>query len=222
MGTGEAHEDEPLSAGAFATWLSDMEAALRRERGSEVPCDGCTACCTSSQFVHIEPDETGALAHIPAELQFPAPRLPAGNVLLGYDEDGRCPMLIDGTCSIYEHRPRACRAYDCRVFPAAGVEPDAEAQPAIARRVRRWRFEHPTEADEVLHEAVRAAARFVRERRDLLPEGAVPPNAASHAVLAIAIHAAFLDGTEPSLDEVRVLLGRRRGAVSETGAPPGR
>ena len=33
----------------------------------------CTACCTSSQFVHIEPDETDTLAHIPAALRFPAP-----------------------------------------------------------------------------------------------------------------------------------------------------
>ena len=57
-----------------------MRAALRGERDSDVPCNGCTACCTSSQFVHIGPDETDTLAHIPAELLFPAPRLPRGHV----------------------------------------------------------------------------------------------------------------------------------------------
>ena len=60
-----------------------------------MPCGTCTACCTSSQFVHIGPDEVDTLAHIPAELLFPAPRMPKGHVLLGYDERGHCPMLID-------------------------------------------------------------------------------------------------------------------------------
>lgn len=90
-----------------------MRSALRGEQPSAVPCDGCTACCTSSQFVHIEPDERETLRRIPSELLFPAPRMPAGHVLLGYDEHGRCPMLSEQGCSIYEHRPRTCRTYDC-------------------------------------------------------------------------------------------------------------
>ena len=98
-----------------------------------MPCNGCTACCTSSQFVHIGPDETDTLAHIPAELLFPAPLRPRGHVLMGYDERGHCPMLIDNRCSIYEHRPQTCRTYDCRVFPAAGVELEDEDKVLIAR-----------------------------------------------------------------------------------------
>ena len=47
--------------------------------------------------------------------------MPKGNMLLGYDENGHCPMLIDDKCSIYEHRPITCRSYDCRIFPAAGI-----------------------------------------------------------------------------------------------------
>ena len=148
--------DGPLPAGDFSAWLAAMQAALRGEQDADVPCAGCTACCTSSQFVHIEPDETDALAHIPAALLFPAPRLPRGHVLLGYDERGHCPMLVDGRCSIYEHRPRTCRTYDCRVFAAAGLDAD---QPAVAARVGRWRFAYPTDADRDRHDAVRAAAR---------------------------------------------------------------
>jgi Fe-S-cluster containining protein len=157
--------DEPLAAGRFSVWLDDMEAALRGERDADVPCDGCTACCRASQFVHVEPDETDALAHIPAELLFPAPRRPAGHMLLGYDEHGWCPMLVDGGCSIYEHRPRACRTYDCRIFAATGVELE-EAQADVAARVRRWVFTFETEEDTALQDAVRAAARFVLERDD--------------------------------------------------------
>src|SRR5262245_35765647 len=42
-----------LDAGDFGEWLDRTRGALRRERDADVPCDGCTACCTSSQFVHI-------------------------------------------------------------------------------------------------------------------------------------------------------------------------
>src|SRR5262245_47949648 len=99
-----------------------MDSALRGERSSDVPCGGCTACCSSSQFVLIEPDEAETLAHVPGPLLFPAPGRPDGHVLLGYDDRGRCPMLGDDGCTIYAHRPRACRTYDCRVLAAAGVD----------------------------------------------------------------------------------------------------
>jgi Fe-S-cluster containining protein len=152
----EAADATELPAGAFLAWLRDMERALRGEIDADVPCGGCTACCRSSQFVHIGPDETDTLAHIPRELLFPAPRLPKGNVVLGYDEDGCCPMLGEAGCTIYEHRPRACRTYDCRVFAAAGVEPDDK--PAVAARVRRWRFKYENDDAREMYEAVRAAA----------------------------------------------------------------
>ncbi|MEA2687341.1 MAG: uncharacterized protein QOE93_2536 [Actinomycetota bacterium] len=199
-------DDGPLPAGTFSTWLDGMELALRGEADSDVPCDGCTACCRSSQFVHIGPEERDTLAHIPENLLFPAPRSPKGHVLMGYDEHGRCPMLIDDRCSIYEHRPRTCRTYDCRVFPAAGVEVVDQDQADIARRARRWRFDHPHEVDRVEHEAVQAAARFVRERADVLPAGAVPANATQQAVLAVRLHDAFL-GDDPEA-AVIARLGR--------------
>jgi uncharacterized protein len=188
-------DEGPLPAGGFSTWLERMQRALGSgSEGSDVPCDGCTACCTSSQFVHIGPEEADTLAHIPSRLLFPAPRMPTGHVLLGYDQNGHCPMLVDGACSIYEHRPRTCRTYDCRVFPAAGIDLDDGDKPSIAHRARRWRFEHPTERDRVEHDAVKAAAAYVRDR---LPDGVAPPaNATQHAVLAVRLHEAFLTGDD--------------------------
>jgi Fe-S-cluster containining protein len=157
-------DDYELPAGDFAAWLDAMQAALRGEVDAEVPCGSCTACCTSSQFVPIGPDETDTLAHIPKELQFPAPRLAKGHVVLPYDERGHCPMLVDGRCSIYDHRPRTCRAYDCRIFAATGLEVDAEADTKveIAARAARWRFTFPTDEDRRRHTAVRVAVRSVR------------------------------------------------------------
>jgi hypothetical protein len=140
-------------AGTFSTWHHELLAALHAGRDLSVPCGTCTACCTSSQFVHIAPDETDTLAQVPEALRFPAPGLPPGHVVLGYDEHGRCPMLVDGACSIYEHRPRTCRTYDCRVFAATGVVPDS-SQPAVAVRVASWRF---TVDDAVRWDAVRSS-----------------------------------------------------------------
>ncbi|MEY2403922.1 MAG: uncharacterized protein QOD38_1473 [Acidimicrobiaceae bacterium] len=189
MSDGAVTEEQPLPAGAFSTWLDEMQGALRGERGSDVPCDGCTACCTSSQFVHIAPDELETLERVPSALLFPAPALPKGNVVLGYDENGHCPMLVDEKCSIYEHRPRTCRTYDCRVFPATGVDVDDD-KPAVARRAQRWKFELRDDGDRDRQDAVRAAARFVRDNADLLRE--TPTNSTHHAVLAIELHEAFL------------------------------
>ena len=163
----------------------------------DVPCGDCTACCTSSQFVHIGPEEHEPLARIPRALLFPAPGLPKGHMVMGYDERGHCPMLVDGACSIYEHRPRTCRSYDCRVFTAAGLQPDGAA---IAERVQRWRFDGD---DERLKSAVRAAAAFLRDNAGRLR---VSGNPTQVAYLAARIHDLFVDGATPALAAVEARL----------------
>ena len=163
----------------------------------QVPCGDCTACCTSAQFVHIGPEEEEALARIPRALLFPAPGLPKGTMVMGYDEQGRCPMLVDGACSIYDHRPRTCRTYDCRVFTAAGLDPDGAA---ITERVRRWRFDA---GDERLQSAVRAAAAFLRDNARRL---GVSTNPTQVAYLAARIHDLFVDGATPAFATVAARL----------------
>jgi uncharacterized protein len=159
-------ERRDLPAGEFSAWLRRTRAALLGEGGADVPCGECSACCTTSHFVHVGPDEAQTLARIPRELLFPAPGLPAGTVLLGYDERGRCPMLTSGRCSVYEHQPLTCRTYDCRVFAAAAITADREP---ITRQARRWKFSHPAQDDRDEHAAVRAAARFMREHAACFP-----------------------------------------------------
>jgi hypothetical protein len=203
----DAESDAGRAAGDFGSWLSEVLGAIRGENPSDVPCDGCTACCRSGQFVHIAPDEVDAIAHIPPALLFPAPRLPKGHVLMGYDAQGRCPMLVDDRCTIYAHRPRTCRTYDCRVLPAAGLELDeAERQPLIAARAREWRFTHPSVSDRSLHAAVRAAATYVADHGDALPEGTNVATATGRAVVAIEAHRAFLGAEPPEPAAVRVEL----------------
>jgi Fe-S-cluster containining protein len=195
-----------------------MGTALRGERDSDVPCAGCTACCTSSQFVPIEPDETDTLAHIPAELLFPVPGRPPGHVLLGYDEHGRCPMLTDAGCSIYEHRPRTCRTYDCRIFPATGVSLDDQpAKLAVAERVARWRFRFPSADDRTDRAAVLAATDFLRSHSDLVADEVGPAGPTRVAVLAVELHPLFRSGhATPAPETVRAELRRL------VGEPPPR
>ena len=187
-------DDSGLDAGDFSAWLGSVLGAIRDHEPSAVPCDGCTACCTSSQFVHIDPDEADALAHVPAALLFPAPGRPRGHVLLGFDERGHCPMLVEGGCSIYEHRPRTCRTYDCRVFAATGIEPDG-AQVAIARRADRWRFGEADADGRAERAAVEAAVRSLDEGRTRLPTP-VPADPTQLAVLALDVHDVFLQRDE--------------------------
>ena len=189
---------------------------------AEVPCGGCTACCTSSQFVHVGPDETETLAHIPGELLFPAPGLPDGHVVLGYDERGHCPMLADGLCTIYEHRPRTCRTYDCRVLPAAGFQDDEDVPIEIGRRASRWQFTHSTDAARVQHDAVEAAATFLAEHPEVLPPNSGRPSLTRLAALAIDIHECFLTADDkgppavvvPRADTVRSALAAAVGPMA--------
>jgi Fe-S-cluster containining protein len=192
--------DKKLAAGDFSAWATKMRRVLDDECSAEVPCGGCTACCTSSQFIHIEPDEIDTIAHVPAQLLFRAPRTPPGYLVLGYDARGHCPMLIDYKCSIYRHRPRTCRTYDCRVFPAAGVDVQDE-HPAIALQARRWQFRFPERTDQIRHEAIIKAARFLANDESLLADNG-PASSTRRAVLALEIHELFfqLDETgRPSL-----------------------
>lgn len=185
--------DSDLPAGDFGAWLRGVRAARAAGGGTDVPCGSCTGCCTSGYFIHIGPDETDTLARIPRPLLFPAPGLPPGHVVLGYDERGHCPMLVDGACSIYEDRPRSCRQYDCRVFPAAGIDTaGGDEKAAINRHVARWRFTYPREDHRDAHDAVRAATAFLRRHADAFPDGVVPSNPTQLAVLAIAVHELFL------------------------------
>jgi uncharacterized protein len=186
-----ATSTQPLDAGDFGSWVVEMQAAILGDAGSDVACGSCTACCSSSQFVHIGPEETVTIARIPKALRFAAPGLPKGHLLLGYDNQGRCPMLIDDSCSIYEDRPQTCRTYDCRIFPAAGLSIQEKDKVLIDRQARRWSFTYSTRADEARHDAVRAASSWVTKHLHDLPRETVPANTTQQAVMAFRIHGAF-------------------------------
>lgn len=194
------------SAGDFGAWLDTFLAARTSGSTTNVPCGTCTACCRARQFVHIEADEADTLARIPPELLFPAPGHAGGTRVMGYDACGACPMLQGGRCTIYAHRPRACRSYDCRVYAAADIVPKEPGHQEIAARVLHWRFHEANSLEPSRQSAIAAAAEFLREHAEQFPTVRTGRDI-DLALLAIDIHALFLKPERrPSVGAVKAHL----------------
>ncbi len=187
-----------LPAGIFSQWLSQTIEALKNNEGTDVPCGDCIGCCSSSYFVHIRPEEKKVLKLINKDLLFPAPGMPQGHVVMGFNEKGECPMLVNKKCSIYEHRPITCRAYDCRVFTAAGITKCDEDKILITRRIQRWKFSFPTDLDKIRQTTIKIARLFLLDNIKSFPKGSIPGNSTQLAILAIKIHELFLEFNEKS------------------------
>ena len=182
-----------LPAGEISSWLKSIRTTLTKENGIDVPCGECTACCSSSKFIHIRPEEKQTLSKIPKDLLFKAPGFLKGNMLLGYDENGHCPMLTDKKCSIYEHRPLTCCNYDCRIFAATGIESDVDDKNLITQQIKRWKFNYLTKHDYNLHLAIQTTAKFLQEQSEYFPGGVAPKDNGQIAILAIKVYNVFLD-----------------------------
>lgn len=189
---------EYLSAGDFSAWLLHTRNSLLSGIGTDVACGECIGCCSSSYFIHIKPHETKTLSRIRKDLLVDAPGLPVGNVLMGYDKDGRCPMLSNRQCTIYADRPHTCRHYDCRIFTAAGIAAGDKDKDQINQRVQRWKFSYPAATDRTEHVAVMKAAEFIRQHAASFPGGRVPDNPSQLAILALKVYVVFLDNTNES------------------------
>lgn len=176
--------------GKFSNWLNDFTRTLKGEGEGQVPCGECTSCCTSSYFIHIKPTDVDSINHIPKELMFPAPRLPKGHYILGFNEKGHCPMLKEGKCSIYSHRPETCRQYDCRVFAATGIFP--KDKPQIFEKAKSWKFEISSHQDKETFQAIQTASKFIIKYQNLFPKSFFPGNTTQQAVWAIRIHSEFI------------------------------
>ncbi len=93
--------------------------SIRSEEPEEsVPCNGCTFCCEKLS-PYLLPEEL-ATGLYPISLIEPTPEqklinTEVGPVIVLYrKKEGGCGMFVDGKCTIYEYRPKACRQFDCR------------------------------------------------------------------------------------------------------------
>jgi Fe-S-cluster containining protein len=194
-----------LESVKLTNWLNEFIGTLRGKNNGYVPCGDCVGCCTSSYFIHLKPTDKNSIKHIPRELMFPAPGLPKGNYLLGYDENGHCPMFKKGRCSIYACRPETCRQYDCRVYPATGIFPD-DKKSQIYKKAKVWKFDISSSDDMNAFEAIQKAATFITEYRKLFPKAFFPRNAPQQAVLAIKIHSEFMQVENDEIEKTAQTL----------------
>jgi uncharacterized protein len=198
--------DTPIAAGAFGAWLKQMRASLQGDVGTDVPCGDCRGCCVSSYFIPVRSTDVQARAVIPIKLLVRAPNQPADQLMMGYREDGTCPMLVERECSIYQQRPQTCRDYDCRIFAAAGIEAGDETKTVINERVRAWRFSYEGDLDKHAHQAVLAAANFIKNKRDCFPSSRAPTAPTGIAVLAIKSYSVFLNAECSELTDQEIAL----------------
>lgn len=194
-------ERTSLHAGRFSTWLRNIRNALAESRGMNVPCGECDACCRSSRFIHVKAEEARTLSRIPKEILFPAPLLPKGHMVMGYDEHGRCPMLVTNKCSIYRDRPTTCRSFDCRILAASGIA--GNDNNLFAQHARRWKFSYPTEGDRNLLSAVQGAATFLTKHPECIRNNLAPRDEIRLALLAIKVYDVFLNNNNSTANQVR-------------------
>lgn len=199
-----AESSAHVAAGAFAAWLAQIRTSLLGDGGTDVPCGECVGCCVSSYFIPVRPQDKLALAAIPASLLVTAPGASSGHRMMGYSADGHCPMLNDSRCTIYGARPQTCRDYDCRIFAAAGIDAGGPEKFVINKRVHEWRFSYPHETDRRTHEAVLAAATFIRDKKSSFPGGRAPTAPTGIAVLAIKVYDVFLDPGLPTKSDPEI------------------
>jgi hypothetical protein len=117
--------------------IADVADALRagdRHAAVRVPCDGCTACCYAKRVV-VNPEEEP-----PENLAVLALAKDRYGTRLRRRKDGSCTHLGPAGCTVYEHRPRICRLYDCRTAAICGDRFQSRGKAAPL-----WRF-----ADEAL------------------------------------------------------------------------
>jgi hypothetical protein len=136
--TGEAMEirmaGDPLAY--FDALRRHMARALMSDGDPDlaVPCGSCQECCYHGGVdVHPEREPPGRLAHLDLVER-------DGGLYLRKRADGACVHLGPEGCTVYEHRPNACRGYDCRMFALVNVLDKFDgdhAQPG-------WRFEPKT------------------------------------------------------------------------------
>ena len=145
-------------------------------RGADapVPCDGSRP-ASSSQFVHIAPDEADTLDHVPRSScsRF---RRPRGHVLMGYDEHGnaraRRRYVLDLRAPPASTAPTLPRLCHWRVLTMQGRDRAPSSTLALHLRERR----RPDRRDAVRGRDVRAWSR----RR--VPGRCIAPNRDERAV----------------------------------------
>jgi hypothetical protein len=118
---------------------------------STADCQDCRGCCRNGFVIGLSRKEADRIPHT---------KIGKYAVLMPLD-DGRCPFLKAGNCSIYDYRPQTCRDYDCRDYAMAGQvvtdgPANVEINTSIVRHLKNNRYR-----------VIGPYARYVREHMEL-------------------------------------------------------
>lgn len=96
----------------------NLTSIISGEPEEAVPCGTCTLCCEKLS-PYLSPMEIDSGLYPLSLIQPTSEQLAhdpeMGPVVVLYrKKEGGCGMFIDGKCSIYDYRPKACRQFDCR------------------------------------------------------------------------------------------------------------
>ncbi len=86
---------------------------LATGKGRKLACArGCSHCCTTHQTIPVYPLELVGLSWYVTEKMRGSERNVLKEQLRDYQENGPCPFLIEGACSVHPMRPVACRQFN--------------------------------------------------------------------------------------------------------------
>ena len=100
--------------------MIDDHGFVRSDQTATVPCDSCTVCCHHDR-TEVMPWELERLTYLDTEPDLDGCHPESRK--LKTRADGSCIHLSQQGkgCTVYEHRPLACRVYDCRYTNFLGM-----------------------------------------------------------------------------------------------------
>jgi hypothetical protein len=193
----------------FLARLKAMTAADERgERvSSDVACNGCTSCCYYHE-VDFDPSRERAedLKHLDTV------EAENGRVRLRKRADGACIHLGDTGCTVYEHRPRPCRFYDCRGMALVSVVESFDG----GRRSPFWIFESHNQKGEMLKQGFQFLGMAHQFGAQKSGKGATAVDTFHFAMKNIDHYCAFAERlSKASPDERTKLLGVDPRSITE-------
>lgn len=131
-----ALQEEQSKAGKII-WLNHIMDTLHDAAKDFTPCKaGCSDCC--SMALHITQDEANAIAKATGRTALVPDYHENIEASIKLYEGVPCPFLVEGSCSVYDARPFACRAHYsvdkdnllCKIIPGTSIRtPTLNTQP---------------------------------------------------------------------------------------------
>lgn len=110
----KVHSWLPMLLDAYHLIDEGIAAAIgtEKQKGRKPACTkGCSSCCKTHETIPVYPLELVGITWYVTEKITGTKRAILREQLRDHKENGSCPFLVDGACSIHEVRPISCRQF---------------------------------------------------------------------------------------------------------------